>query len=55
MNARRYADAARLGQRFEPRRDIDSIAKDVAVLDNDIALVDADAVLDAAVGRERRI
>jgi len=54
VNARRYADAAGLGQRFEPRRDI-APSPDVAILDDDITLMDADAVFDAAVGRERRI
>ena len=35
---------------FEPGRDIDAVAKDVAVLDDDVADIDADAQLDAAVG-----
>ena len=43
------ADAARLGQPFQPRRDIDAVAEDVAVLDDDVAQVDADAELDAPV------
>src|SRR4051794_24403597 len=42
LNPRRDADAARLGNAFEPRRDIDPVAENVAVLD-DVALVDADA------------
>ena len=32
---------------FEPRRDIDAVAEDVAVLDDDVAEIDADAELDA--------
>jgi len=49
------ADPARLGQAFEPGRDIDPVAKDVAVLDDDVALVNADAEVDPAVGRQRAI
>ena len=51
LHARRDADPAGLGQRFEAGRDIDAIAKDVAVLDDDVADIDADAKLDAVVGR----
>jgi hypothetical protein len=36
------ADAARLGQTFQARRDIDAIAEDVAVFQDDVADVDAD-------------
>ena len=36
---------------FEPRRDVDPIAKDVVVLDDDIAEIDADAQFDAIVRR----
>src|SRR6516225_1966023 len=49
LNAGRDADAAWLGQAFEPRRDIDAVAKDIAVLDDDIALVNADPKLDAPI------
>src|SRR5215472_18348922 len=45
------ADAARLGERFEPRSNIYPIAKYIAVLDNDVALMDADAKRDAPPGR----
>ncbi len=46
------ADAAGLGERFQARRDIDAVAKDVAVLDDDVAEIDADAKPDAPlVGR----
>jgi len=51
LHPRRDADAARLGQCFEARCDIDPIAKDVAILDDDVADIDADAQLDAVVGR----
>src|SRR5207245_5866759 len=43
------ADAARLGQGFEPCRDIDAVAVDVALVDDDVAQIDADAELDAAL------
>src|SRR5262249_15578793 len=39
------------GQGLEPCGDIDPVAKDVAVLDHYIALVNADAKLDLSVGR----
>src|SRR5215472_7303249 len=55
LDAGRHADAARLGQAFEARCDIDPVAEDVAVLDDDIALVDTDAELDAAVWRQRGV
>src|SRR5215472_15132085 len=42
LNAGRDADAARLGQSFEPGGDIDAVPKDVAILDDDVAHVDAD-------------
>ena len=51
LNSRRDADAARFGHPYEPRRDIDAVAEDVAFLDDDVALVDADAERDAALGR----
>jgi hypothetical protein len=35
-------DAARLGNSFDPRRDVDAIAKNVITLDDDIADVDPD-------------
>ena len=47
------ADRARLGNSFEPRGDIDAIAHQVAVtLLDDIAEMDADAELDAAICRQ---
>ena len=45
----RDADAARLGDVLQPRRHIDAVAKDVAVLDDDVAEIDADAELDAPI------
>ena len=48
-------DAARLGEGFEPRRDVDPVAKDVAVLDDDVAEIDADAEFDAFGGRHRDV
>jgi hypothetical protein len=47
----RDADPARLGERFEARRDIDPVAKDVAVLGDDVAEVDADTKSDAPLVR----
>ena len=35
-------DAARLGDAFDPRRDVDAVAKDIITLDDDIANVDPD-------------
>ena len=55
LNAGRDADAARLGQSFEPCCDIDAVAKDVAILDDDVADIDPDAELDAVVGRHVRV
>ena len=51
LNPSGYANPARIGERFEPRGDIDSVAKNVAILEDDVALMDADAQLDAAVWR----
>jgi hypothetical protein len=51
LHPRRDADSAGLGQSFEPRCDIDAVAKDVAVLDVNIPDIDTDAKLDAVVGR----
>jgi hypothetical protein len=55
LNAGRDADAARLGQAFEPGCDIDAVAKDVAILDDDVPLVDADAERDTAFRRQQGI
>jgi hypothetical protein len=45
----RDADPARLGERFEASRDIDAVAKDVLVLDDDVAEIYSDPELDPAV------
>jgi hypothetical protein len=39
VNTRRDADAARLGERLQPRRYVDSGAKEVSLLHDDIALM----------------
>ena len=39
------ADAARLGQGFEARGDIDTVTVGVTALDDDVAEIDADAQL----------
>ncbi len=44
----RDADAAGLGQRFQPRRDVDPVAVDVAVLGDDVAQIEADPENEAA-------
>ena len=54
-NAGRDADSSRLGQGFEPGRDVDAVAKDVAVLDDDVPDIDPDAEVDAAVRRRQSV
>jgi hypothetical protein len=51
----RDADPARLGQTFQAGGDVDAVAQDVTVFDNDIAQVDADAERDAPVRSLRRL
>jgi hypothetical protein len=51
----RNADPAGLGQAFEAGGDIDAVAKDIAVLGDDVALVNADAELDPPFPRHRVI
>ena len=47
VDTSRDADAAGVGQRFQPRGDVHAVAEDVAVVaDDDLADVDADAILD---------
>ena len=48
------ADAAGLGQRLQPRRDIDAVAEDVVVLGDDVAEIDADAKPACAAPRANR-
>jgi hypothetical protein len=40
MNGFRHIDAARSGQRPDPRRDVDTVAEDVAILDDNVAEID---------------
>jgi hypothetical protein len=49
MLAHRGADAdpARLGQPLQPRRNVDTVAEDVALVDDHVAYVDADTEADA--------
>src|SRR5258706_1153361 len=41
----RNTDAARLGEHFQPRRDVDAVAQDVVFLNDHVAQIDADAEL----------
>jgi len=43
------ADPARLSQRFEPGCNVDAVAEDVAILDDDVTDIDAHAKFDALV------
>ena len=45
------ADAARLGDSLQARRDVDAVAENIVVVEDDVADVDADAKLDPQVGR----
>jgi hypothetical protein len=49
------ADPARLAQGFESSRDVDPVAEDVAVLDDDVTDIDAHAEFDAAPRRHRGV
>ena len=51
LYACRHADAARLGQAFEACGDVDTVAEDVAVLDDNVAQMDADPELDPIICR----
>ena len=51
----RKTNRARRGQRLDPCGDVDAVAVDVALVDDDIADVDADAEFDAAVFGNVRI
>jgi hypothetical protein len=55
LNARRDTDAARFGQCFQPCSDIHAITEGIAVFDHNVALMNANAVLDAPVSRDGRI
>ena len=45
------ADPARLGQSFQPCRYIDTVTVDIATVFDDVANIDPDAELEAAIGR----
>ena len=49
IDVARDADAARLGEALQARGDVDAVAEDVAVFEDDVADVDADAVADAPI------
>jgi hypothetical protein len=49
------ANPAGLSQRFEPGGNIDTVAEDVAILDDDVAEVDAHAKFDSALCRCRGV
>ena len=49
MNTLRHENCPGFGQRLKPRRDIDAIAEDVAAFDDDVALMEPDAKLDASI------
>src|SRR4029077_19448191 len=44
------ADAARFSQGFKACGDIDAVAEDVVVVDDNVAEIDADAEIDAPIG-----
>ena len=48
----RYANAARLGEAFESRGNVDAVAENISLLDDDIADVNADADFNTLVGRD---
>src|SRR5262249_45815051 len=48
----RDVDAAGLGERLEPRGDIDAIAEDIALLDDDVVKVHPQAQRNASVGQQ---
>jgi hypothetical protein len=51
LNTGRNANASGLSQTFQPSRDVHSVTEDVAVLHNNVALVNADTELNAIVAR----
>jgi hypothetical protein len=48
----RNQDATRIGKSFEAGGDVDAITVNVAVLDDDVAEIDADTELNALCGRD---
>src|SRR6266851_2014863 len=55
MNHVRNANAARLGETLQPRRDVNAVPVNLLALDHHIAKVDADAELHPALLRQLRI
>jgi hypothetical protein len=51
----RNADASRLREHFEARRHVDAVAKDVVVLDDHVAQIDADPKLHPSRRRDVRV
>src|SRR5690242_1742033 len=51
LNTRGHANASRLRQTFQPSRNVHPVTKDVVVLHNNVALVNADTVLDPIIAR----
>ena len=51
----RDVDAARLSERVEPCCDIDGVAEDVAVFDEDVVEIDPDAERDPTIGEQRLV
>ena len=51
----RQADASRLGNALKPRGDIDAVAEDVVIINDDVPDVNADPKFDPLVLRYRRI
>ena len=49
------ADSPRLGQRLQSCGDVDTVAKNVVVIDDDVTDVDADTKLDPLIGRQTGI
>jgi hypothetical protein len=50
-----YTYAARLSDTLQPSRNVDAIAKDIVVVDNDIADMNADPVLNSDILRDVRV
>ena len=55
LDPRRHADTARVRQSFQTSGHVHAVAENVAILDDDVADIDADAELDPAVRRHFRI
>jgi hypothetical protein len=52
MNALRQTDTAGLGEVLDPRGDIDAVAENIIVVEDNVADMDADAELDPLLGRQ---